>query len=260
MPMSPIYRYIFILILSGCAVCGSLPAFAQADTATSGDEEKDEPARKKFAAGHQLLIGVDIMHPVLNKYVTNKYTYEAEAQYYLKNEYYAVAEAGWGGADVDYTDLKYTTTNNFARIGFNKSILYRESAEDWDMMFIGLRAAMANVNRSASAYVVYDSVWGNVSGFSQAKSFNAVWAEVTTGIRVGLFKGLMAGWNIRGKFLMNGKSFKDLAPLHIAGYGKGDKNANFDISMYVSYAIRWKRNSEVTPPNRNDVKVSPAEP
>jgi hypothetical protein len=40
---------------------------------------------------------------------------------------------------------------------------------------------------------------------------------------------------------MNGSSFKDLAPLYIAGYGRGDKNSIFDFNMYLSYAIRWDR-------------------
>ena len=60
-------------------------------------------------------------------------------------------------------------------------------------------------------------------------------------MRVELFKGLFAGWNMRAKFLMNGRSFKDDAPLYIAGYGKGDKGAVFDFNLYISYGIRWKR-------------------
>jgi hypothetical protein len=75
--------------------------------------------------------------------------------------------------------------------------------------------------------------------------------ELTGGMRVELVKGLMAGWNLRGKFMMNGKSFKDLSPLNIAGYGKGDKNAAFDFNVYMSYAIRWKKK---TPPKQSGIK------
>lgn len=244
MSTQAIYRFIYILSLSVLGMSGLMPVMAQTDTAAKTDEQEAEPERKKHIAGHQLMLGVDILQPVINNMVKNRRTFEGEVSYYYKNEYYLVAEAGWGGSDVAYTDLQYTTTNSFARLGFNKSILYRESPRDWDMMFIGLRAAAANIGRSAAAYTVTDSVWGNIAGFSPEKSFTAVWAEITTGIRVELVKGLMAGWNIRGKFLMNGKSFRDLAPLHIAGFGKGDKNANFDFNLYLSYAIRWNRKTE----------------
>ena len=234
------YRYLFVLVLSVFA--GGAVHAQQVDSA----DTDEPPARKKYVGGHQLTIGVDIFHPVMNNLRNDRWTYEGELSYYLKNEYFLVVDGGWGGSDVNYADLKYSTTNYFTRLGFNKSILYRESAKDWDMMFIGLRAAGAGVTRSSASYSTADSVWGNVSDVTGGKSFAAVWAEVTTGMRVELVRGLMAGWNLRGKFLMNGRSFDNLAPLHIAGFGKGDKTANFDFNLYLCYAIRWDRRGALT--------------
>lgn len=240
-------RYIYILVLSLAMVCHLSPVAAQTDTA--GTEETDKaPAKKKFTGGHQLTIGADIFHPVLNQYASNRYSYEGEVSYYLKNEYYLVAEGGWGGSDVSFDDLKYKTTNYFGRLGFNKSILYRESNKDWDMMFMGLRAAMSNVNRGDAVYTTTDSVWGNTTGISAGQNFAAVWAELTVGMRVELVHGIMAGWNMRGKFLMNGRSFSSLAPFQIAGYGKGDKSTNFDFNLYVCYAIRWNKQQPAATP------------
>jgi len=238
------FRYIYILILS-VVVCGPVSVTAQTDTASADEDADEAPARKKYVGGHQLTLGVDLLNPILNNYAKNTYSYEGEVSYYLKNEYYLVGEGGWGGSNVDFDDLKYKTTNTFGRIGFNKSVLYRESNKDWDMMFIGLRAAMSSVNRGAASYTVIDTVWGNLAGVSPGRTFSAVWAEVTTGMRVELVHGLMAGWNMRAKFLMNGRSFKELAPLQIAGYGKGDKNSNFNFNLYVCYAIRWERSKPI---------------
>ncbi len=233
------YRYLFVLVLS--VFTGGAVYAQQADSAATEADADEPPARKKYIGSHQLTVGVDVFHPVMNNLRADRWTYEGELSYYLKNEYCLVADGGWGGSDVNYADLKYSTTNYFTRLGFNKSILYRESAKDWDMMFIGLRAAGAGITRSSASYSTTDSVWGNVSGVTGGQSFAAIWAEVTTGMRVELFRGLMAGWNLRGKFLMNGRSFDDLAPMHIAGFGKGDKTANFDFNLYLCYAIRWDR-------------------
>ena len=242
MSTSAICRYSCILIFSLLLVSGSAGhVWAQADTTSTADTTaEDAPAKKVQAGSKQLCLGVDIFHPILNSAIANKYSYEFEAHYYLKNEFFAVAEGGWGGSRVDYTDLQYSTTNTFVRLGFNKSILARDAPNDWDMMFIGVRLGYTTISRTEASYTVVDSVWGNSLGASPAKIFPAYWAELTGGMRVELVKGLMAGWNIRGKFMLNGRSFKDLAPLNIAGYGKGDKNANFDFNVYVSYAIRWK--------------------
>lgn len=240
-------RYLFILLLSLAGVAS--PAFAQVDTAATEATDEDEPTpRKKYVGGHQLTLGVDVFHPVISAMAKNRSTYEGEVSWYLKkNEYYLVAEGGWGSAKADFPDLKYNTDNYFGRIGFNKSVLYRESERDWNMMFIGLRAAAAGVSRGAASYVVYDSVWGSSMGTGPAKNFSAVWAEFTTGMRVDVAAGLMAGWNVRGKFMMNARSFSDLAPLHIAGFGRGDKNSSFDFNFYLVYAFRWARH-DIEPP------------
>jgi len=113
-------------------------------------------------------------------------------------------------------------------------------------MFIGFRAAIADVSRGATTFTVLDSVWGNTTGSAPAKSFIAYWAEVTGGMRVEFWKGICGGWNLRGKFMLNSRSFNDVAPLNIAGFGKGDKNVAFDFNLYISYGIRWKRHSEMS--------------
>ena len=246
MSTQSICRYIYILTFSALFVPGTLPVYAQADT-SSTDTTSDHKVKRKETAGHQLCFGADIVHPVMNNYTTDRFGYEFEADYYLRNEFYAIAEGGWGGSTVDYTDLKYTTTNNFFRLGFNKEILTRDNPRDWDMMFFGLRTGFADVKRSNASYIITDSLWGNIPGNTPGKSFSAVWLELVGGMRVELVKGLCAGWTFRGKFIMNGRSFRDLSPLYIAGYGKGDKNTNFDINVFISYAIRWKRkNSSIT--------------
>ena len=234
-------RYLYILTFSVLVVFSSPAAYAQADTtATDTTEVK---VKKKDLAGHQLCLGVDIFHPIVNNFLKDRYSNEIQVDYYLHNEYYMVAEGGWGGSNVNYTDLKYTTTNNFFRFGFNKCVLTRDNPRDWDMMLMGLRVGVADINRSNTSYTITDSFWGNKPGSEKPITFEAYWVELTGGVRVELAKGLCAGWNARGKFLMNGRSFTLTAPLYIAGYGKGDKNTIFDFNMYISYAIRWKRKS-----------------
>ncbi len=240
MPVQTICRYTFIPILSAFFCLCSPQVVAQTENDTTDTGKK--PAT--LHPGRQLSVGFNLMGPVLNNLVTNRHGLDATADYYLKNEYYAVLEGGAGGSEVHYSDLKYTTNNYYICAGFNKNILTRESNKDWDMMFAGLRAGWANINRSEASFIVVDSLWGIKEGQSPAKSFQALWLELNLGMRVELYKGIMAGWNVRSKFIMNGKSFKDLQPLYISGFGRGDKNAVFDFNLYLCYAIRWNRVGE----------------
>lgn len=236
-------RYIYTLAFSLLALCVS-PAYAQGDIQAEDTAMEVRKVKKPDSAGHQLCLGVDILNIGMNSYYDSRFGYDFEADYYLRNEFYLAVEGGWGGSTVSYNDLKYKTDNNFFRAGFNKCILARDGWRDWDMMFFGMRIGEANVTQSAVTYVVLDPFWGNTSAqILKGRNYAAVWAELTGGMRVELVHGLFAGWTMRGKFIMNGKSFKDLSPLYIAGYGKGDKNANFDLNVYISYGIRWERKS-----------------
>lgn len=231
--------------------------YAQGTTTDADTTEPEVKVKKKDLAGHQLMVGVDIYRPILNSFLKDRTAYELSVNYYTRNEYYLTAEGGFGGSNVKYPDLKYTTSNSFLRLGFNRSILVRDKPEDWDMMFIGFGAGYANISRSDAAYVVTDSVWGSASEVHSGGIFKTYWAEVTGGVRVEFAPHLFAGWNVRGKFMMNGRTFKDLAPIYIAGYGKGDKNSSFDVNMYISYAIRWKRKT-ITPTDTTPVIPAPA--
>jgi hypothetical protein len=233
-------KFISAAIFSMLLICAAWSVSAQATEDTSAAPVLK--VKKADSAGHQLCLGIDIMRLAANSYYNDRYGYEFQSDYYLRNEFYLALEGGWGGSTVDYPDLKYKTTNDFLRVGFNKSVLARDHANDWDMMLIGLRFGAANVSRSDITYIVIDNTWGNTPPQTvKGNPFSAFWLELTGGMRVELVKGLFAGWNFRGKFIMNGKSFKDLSPLYIAGYGKGDKAGNFDFNLYISYGIRWNR-------------------
>jgi len=237
-------KYVFILItFSLLVLLGSKSVYAQAADTTATDSTAHK-VKKKETAGRQLNVGVNLVRPAMNFFTPDLFGYEFEWDYYTKNEFYLAGEGGWGGSWVNYTNplLQYTTKNEFLSFGFNKSLLPRDRPTDWDMMFIGMRVGVAPVKRSPVSYTILDSVWGNTPDTTtKGQNFTAIWAELTGGMRVELFKGLMAGWNFRGRFLLNAKSFDVLAPIYIAGYGRGDKDVAFDFNVYLSYGIRWKR-------------------
>lgn len=228
-------RYTCILLFSLLLTTAATAQEAATDTVA------DKPALPKIQAGHQLHVGFDIIRPAVNYFSDNMQSYEFTADYYLKNELYLAAEGGWGSSSVKYTDLAYNTSNTFFRFGFNKVLLPREHPKDWGGIMMGMRLGTTFIDRSAATYTITDSVWGNSTGTVASKQVNGIWAELNAGVRVELYKGIMAGWTLRGKFMLNSKNFNDLSPLYIAGYGRGDKNAVFDLNFYLGYAVRWKR-------------------
>lgn len=190
---------------------------------------------------HQFRLGFDVSRIAFNLMYPSRQGYELQADYAMRGKLYAAAEAGFGHGKINYPNLQYTTNSYFVRLGIDQSVLDRIGPLDFDMAFIGVRYGMSIGNRSDATYLVPSPFGLPDSGFVAGQSFVAHWGEIVGGVKVELGKGIFAGWNFRGKFLMNSGIFKDLAPNYIAGYGKGDKSTVFDFNFYVSYAIRWNK-------------------
>ncbi len=188
----------------------------------------------------QLRLGVDISKPIAAALQKDRMGIELMVDYYLRKELYLVAEGGGGNVRYHYPDLSYDASNTFFRFGIDKSMLARMDPGDWDMVFIGARYGMALVQMSSASYITKDPFWGETSGTLPARRFTGHWFEVTGGMRVEMVKGFFIGWNVRGRFLLNRSAFRELAPLYVAGYGRGDKNGIFDFNFYLSYALRKK--------------------
>jgi len=223
-------RYIFSILL----LCLSLHVSAQSDTTEAENTENIRADQK------QLRFGMDISRPVMNAIFTTRHSYEFMVDYNLaKKDIYVVAEGGFGGSDIDYADLKYTSSNTFFKVGIDKSMLKRLFPRDWDFLFAGVRYGVAFIHRSDATFTTTDPIWGTTSGNITSKTFTGHWLELTAGLRVELLKGFFAGYTIRGKFLVNQSPFKELPPAYVAGYGKGEKNTVFDFNFYLQYALRW---------------------
>lgn len=243
----PIRNFIVcLLLLSASPFC-----FAQAqgkglsDTATKKISLQDTSARKKKESKppyiHQFRIGFDVSRIAFNLMYPSRQGYEIQADYALRGKLYAAAETGFGRGKIDYEKLKYTTNNYFVRLGIDQSVLDRLGPNDFDMAFIGVRYGLGIGNRSDATYLVPSLFGPPASGTIPSKSYVVHWGEITGGVKVELGKGIFAGWNFRGKFMLNSGIFKELAPNYIAGYGKGDKSTVFDFNFYFSYAIRWNK-------------------
>ncbi len=207
--------------------------------AQDDEDETDKPAA--IDSFYQLRIGFDISKPIITNFVPERQAYEFELDFFRKKDIYYVLDAGWGRGYQDSSYLNYSSSNTFFKAGINKGLFTRLFPNDWDQAFVGVRYALAFIERSEARYTIFDSFWGNINGTIPGKNLTAHWLELTGGVRVELVRGIFTGWTIRGKFLLNGKQFKDLPPPYVAGYGRGDKNSIFDFNFYISYAIRWKK-------------------
>lgn len=225
-------------------VLPALPGVAQTDSTKKALKKPKEPEHY----GHQLRFSFDIAKPVINLLQDTRRSYEFAIDYYYRNEVYLALEGGFGSAGYHYPDLNYDTRNAFLRAGFDKTLIKRIGNADWDMAFFGLRYALAPIHRDVATYTIGDSVWGSSVATVAATNQLAHWVELTGGIKVELLQHFMLGWNLRGRFLLNETSFRELRPVFIAGFGRGDRSTVFDFNIFVSYSLRWDGQKDIVKP------------
>jgi hypothetical protein len=195
--------------------------------------------QRKEPAVRQLRFGIDMFRIAYSLMYPSRQGYEVQADYLIGKKLYALAEAGFGKGKVDYDNLRYDNNGYFLRVGLDQQFLDIVNSRDFDIGFIGIRYGIGSGNRGEATYLVPSPFGPAKEGKVDAQQFVVHWGEITGGIKVEFWKGFFAGWNVRGKFLLNSGIFKELAPNYIPGYGKGDKSTVFDFSIYLSYALRW---------------------
>lgn len=236
---------ILFFIINILYSCVMTMCYAQSDTTQKEmiDSTKavdTTPLKKiKTTYEHQIKIGVDISRIPFNILLKSRQSYEFQADYLLRKDVYINMEAGFGRGKIDFDFLKYTSNSFFVKAGIQQSRVGRISDKDFDVFFIGVNYGIAAGKRNEASYTITSIFGTTTEGSTSPDNFVVHWGEIVAGVRVEFLPRLFAGWNIRGKFLFNANTFKELTPNFIAGYGKGDKSTIFDFNFYLCYALRW---------------------
>ena len=153
-------------------------------------------------------------------------------QYLLALEYGTseVTEMGEG--------FSYQNKGNYFRVGPDINFMYQP--DKLHAVFVGLRYASSKLDDE----LVYDTedAFGNTRISSFNDNAKAQWAELVTGTKVNLWKGLFIGFTIRYKFLKSVKA-GDLEPHWIPGFGENrqDDNDQFGFSYYLWWRFGFRK-------------------
>lgn len=150
---------------------------------------------------------------------------------------YAVLDAGWGQSNTQTKTLQYTSSNWYCAAGVEKTFFEQLFPGDLDNASIGLRYGFAPVYRGAATFTIQDPIWGNTLGQVMEKRLVAQWLELTGGFRMEIAPRVFMGWTVRAKTLVNPNTVRELPPLYLVGFGRGEKNPAFDYNLYLMLGI-----------------------
>jgi hypothetical protein len=133
---------------------------------------------------------------------------------------------------------EYDSEGHYMRIGIDINFLKKD--EEKNMFFFGTRYGWSTFSDRITLNVI-DPVWGTQQVSFANNNIKAGWIELTTGLRVKMYKFFWMGYTARYKFGLNTKGDKILSPADIPGYGRTDKNSTWGFNYQLLFRIPIKK-------------------
>jgi Domain of unknown function (DUF6048) len=237
--LSLFYSALFCLIINCAFAQQKDTSVIEADTVTRERPKKPDSLKEKFYP-RAFRIGTDLI--AIGKTQFND-TYsgwegnvEVDCGYYYPN----VEVGHWGRSyDLHYGDYgHYENSGNYYRVGMDINILRKDP--DRNTLFFGVRYGHSSFSESATLNVDGGD-FGTAQKILHNSAVTAGWGEITSGLRVKIWKEFWLGYTARMKFLPSVKGDTELKSFDIPGYGMNGSGFYWGFNYQIFYRIPLKK-------------------
>lgn len=183
-----------------------------------------------------LRVGVDALSIARNFYDKsfNGWEVNADVDFY---RYYLAVDYGYWSRNFNKNGNDYENSGSYFRVGADVNFLTKDP--DRNMFFIGARYGRGTFSEDLVIQTT-DPIWGDVISTLSNTNTTASWYELTTGIRVKMWKMIWMGYTARFKFGINTHEKGSLVPSDVPGYGSTDKESTwgFNYQIFVRFPVR----------------------
>lgn len=175
-------------------------------------------------------VGLDVVSLARTYYVTSFEGFEASVDMDIYR-YYPTLEFGTSARNyLSETGSTYTNEGNFWRAGADVNFMKKDPEKN--MFFLGARYARSTYSEKATI-ITTDPVWGDYSNTFVNSDLTAGWMELTTGMRIRVWKIFWLGYTARFKFGLNKEDNQALLTTDVPGYGATDRPTTWGFSYYM---------------------------
>lgn len=240
-------KYFFSILLC-CCLPGLL--WAQEDRARSPADSVSRPKMRLSFLPTAIRIGPAI-NPLIQSALDRTGTYyglQADmpiGRFMVALEYGHAdlrrsSEEGVPEADI----FSYQSSADYYKLGVDANVLLDKSDNSYDaqddVIFFGLKYALAVIDDQVS-FQTRDNIWETSSIAQSNENLGVRWLEFNAGVKVGVFKNVFIGYNLRYRFLQRYLDRSSLIPYRIPGFGDGDDESNFGFDYYLYYRIPFRK-------------------
>ncbi|GCC52633.1 hypothetical protein SanaruYs_28700 [Chryseotalea sanaruensis] len=192
-------------------------------------QQKDSVDAKAFIPTG-IRAGWDLVSPARAELSNTFKGFEASVDIDLYR-YYPTIEIGNAGRNyLSENGSSYENDGNYWRVGIDVNFMKKDPEKN--MFFLGARYARSSYSEEARI-VTTDPLWGDYDQVLQNNNLTASWMELTTGMRIKVWKILWLGYTARFKFAKNLDDNVNLLTTDVPGYGATDRPNTWGFSYYV---------------------------
>jgi len=199
-------------------------------------QEKDTVKIKPDFRPTGLRVGTDLISIVRSSTDKTFTGWEANADIDFYRYYFTVDYGSWGRSYSSDTN-SYSNTGNYFRVGVDVNFLKKDP--DRNMFFFGFRYGVGTFSEDLMV-VRTSEIWGPLTENFSNNNVSANWFELTTGLRVKIWKVIWLGYTARLKFGLSTGATPDMMPHDVPGYGRAEEDSywGFNYQIFIRLPVR----------------------
>jgi hypothetical protein len=184
-------------------------------------------------------IGTDVISLIKTQTQKDFSGWEANADVDFYRYYLAIDYGRWARNFSDDSTSTYSNKGTYWRVGADVNFLLKDP--DRNMFFLGLRYGHSSFSEKL-ALVTEDPLWGGpfILNFEN-NNMKAHWLELTTGLKVKMWKMIWMGYTARFKFGLSTDKNREMLPHDVPGYGRTDKETAWGFNYQIFVRIPFRR-------------------
>jgi hypothetical protein len=189
-----------------------------------------------------LRIGTDVLS-IVRSYAGEKFDgweVNADIDFY---KYYGAVDYGSWARHLAIPAGNYENKGTYFRVGGDVNLLAKDP--DRNMIFFGVRYGQSSFSEQLN-YESTDIYFGTLQHELVNSNVIGRWAELTTGLRVKIWKGLWMGYTARLKFRPRTHGAREFTPYEIPGYGLAANKNYWGFNYQIFWRIPIRKNSLAT--------------
>lgn len=182
-------------------------------------------------------ISTDVLS-IVRSYAGDKFDgweVNADVDFY---KYYLAVDYGSWSRHLTLPTGNYENDGNYFRIGADVNFLVKDP--DHNMVFLGFRYGESHFNEQLN-YDSTDVNYGPLQRELVNDNMTGRWGELTTGLKVNLWKGLGMGYTVRLKFIPRTQGGEGFIPYEIPGYGLTANKVSWGFNYQVFWRIQFRK-------------------